>query len=165
MSICASFGFVLISAFPVPVSEDYEEDIRFACEQIERRDERTLDLAFTITVNKDFDPERAIVLSIDGFETIWSLYNLEQFADEISEVLAFPNPMSAETRFLVRTDLPPVAGRIQLFSVAGRLVATIPISPQHFSENNIVRSWEGRDEQKDELDLSFFKDFHGHPSR
>ena len=68
---------------------------------------------------------------------------------------AFPNPLSESTRFLFQASESASSGRVLVYSVAGRLVAQVPISPADYvsgAENGgYVVEWDGRDSHGDEL--------------
>jgi hypothetical protein len=111
-----------------------------------------LDLEFTGTATAGTEPPRAVVLSIDGFETE---YVLQEGAAPlpgggISNLIAFPSPMRDQTRFLFESDL-VTSGQIQIFSVAGRLVMVLEVTPSSFNDTSAVVSWDGRDASGDAL--------------
>jgi len=123
---------------------------------IERRDAHDLEVRFSATARGTTeDVERSVYLDItDGGFSGRSTYVLQEGAaspgvEEIGRVFNYPNPMADRTRFLIETG---AAGRgvIRVFSVAGRVVASIPIDLPGGGSSAIV-TWEGRDERGDEL--------------
>ncbi len=117
-----------------------------------------LDLEFTARAASGTEAPRAVVLAItntasgDVYETEYVLQEGEgpALASGISNLIAFPSPMRDETRFLFESDT-IASGRIHIFSVAGRQVVTLEISPRNFTEDNAVVPWDGRDAGGDRL--------------
>jgi hypothetical protein len=120
--------------------------------QIQRRDAYTLDLAFTATAAKAQTQDRAVVLSINGYESVYDFPEPDAAPFGIAEIYAFPNPMHEDTRFVIQTDLPPASGSISIYSVAGRQIASLRIRPAHFMGSDAaVVPWDGRDGRGDRL--------------
>jgi hypothetical protein len=128
------------------------ENLEVTGVQIDRADEHTLNLAFAATAPSNADVDRSVVLSINGMPTTYVLGQASPVPGSLRAVYAFPNPMSEQTRFLFRTDVAGSSGgRIRIFSVAGRPVATLRVRPEHFQGNDAVVPWDGRDGQGDRL--------------
>jgi len=120
--------------------------------QVDRVDEHTLNLNFTATAPTNADVDRSVVLNINGLPSTYVLGQASPVPGRLQAVYAFPNPMSDQTRFLFRTDVPSSAGgRIRIFSVSGRPVATLRVRPENFQGNDAVVPWDGRDGQGDRL--------------
>jgi hypothetical protein len=119
---------------------------------IEQRDVHTLDLSFTATPVALTTEERAVVLSVDGYESVYPFNQPAAAVMGLGAIYAFPNPLREATRFVIQTDLPPSRGRIEIYSVAGRPVASLKIRPTDFSDEQAsLVSWDGRDGEGDFL--------------
>jgi hypothetical protein len=71
--------------------------------------------------------------------------------DRIDEVFAFPNPVSDGTRIVFRTTAPASEGRILFYTLAGRRIRSLRITPGNFASGGAVVDWNGRDGEGDEL--------------
>ena len=130
------------------------ENLGLSGVSLARRDPRTLDVAFTAVATADSSGERAVVLTVDGYATKWVLQAAPEplGAWQVSETLAFPNPAAGPLRFLFRTDAPPLAGRVVIYSVSGRRVATLRFGPERIdAEGRGLVPWDGRDGAGDAL--------------
>ncbi|MFH1843553.1 MAG: C25 family cysteine peptidase, partial [bacterium] len=121
--------------------------------QFERRDDFTLDITFTATPISNTGEDVNISLTIDGHVT--EIYGEGQAAEvplSIGLVYAYPNPMVDQTRFLFRTgEDASASGHIQIYTLAGRHVHSLPVAPDAFSPDGALVAWDGRDEQGDRL--------------
>ncbi len=123
---------------------------------ITRQDAHDLNVRFTATTaGTDQDLQRAVHLSVnEGSVSRNTTYVLQDGASgsgdlALGRVLNFPNPMADRTRFVIETN---TGGRgvIRVFSVAGRVVASIPVDLPGGGSSGIV-TWDGRDSRGDEL--------------
>jgi hypothetical protein len=119
--------------------------------QIDPGASRSLGLSFTATATGSEALERAVVLSIDGFETDYVLQRQESpVADlAITDLYCFPNPFRDGTRFLFRSGAPASPGRVVVYTVSGRQIADLGFTYGGGGEG--VVAWNGRDREGDEL--------------
>ncbi|MFC1728888.1 type IX secretion system sortase PorU [candidate division KSB1 bacterium] len=68
----------------------------------------------------------------------------------VENVLNYPNPFSDETQFTCQLSLPAEV-EIKIFTVAGRLIKTLPAMPAFDSSFFVSPEWDGRDEDGDRL--------------
>ncbi len=134
------------------------ENVQLSAVSATRRDERTIDLAFTATIEDESAVARALRLTVrhtDGrdYVTVYPLRGAppEPTRHTITFAGAFPNPMREQTAFLFRTTAPPAAGRVLIYTVSGRKVAALPVSPSHFADGAVSVPWSGRDADGDAL--------------
>jgi hypothetical protein len=109
-----------------------------------------LSLSFTAEALADAVPPRSVVLTIDGYATSYLLEAGEGTGGVVTlrDVMNYPNPMREETRFVMRTNLSGGQGRIQVYTVSGRLVAVVPFA---VASADVVVPWDGRDREGDRI--------------
>ena len=95
----------------------------------------------------------ALVASLPAREAFEGIKRDRDAAVGIWNLTAFPNPLGAGgTRFLFQTNAVRADGRIQIYSVSGRTVATIDIPAENLTVGQgVIVSWDGRDGVSDEL--------------
>ncbi len=132
------------------------DDLDLSGVVIERRDAHDLQVRFSATAHGAVQGvKRTVYLDItDGGATGRSTYVLQEgagqpVADAIGRVFNYPNPMGDNTRFLIETTAQG-RGVIRVFSVAGRVVASIPVDLPG-GDSSAVVNWNGRDDRGDEL--------------
>jgi hypothetical protein len=69
---------------------------------------------------------------------------------ELSQVMNYPNPFSLETKFYYRLSSPAETVKIEIFTLAGRLIRVIP-NPSGKAGMNFSASWDGRDQDGDRV--------------
>lgn len=111
---------------------------------------RDLTLSFTAEAVAGTQPPRSVLLTVDGYTTS---YLLEagagaEGAVTLRDVMNFPNPMREETRFVMRTNLGSGEGKVQVYTVSGRLVAVVPFA---VGGGELVVPWDGRDREGDRI--------------
>ncbi len=111
----------------------------------------TASFSFTATAAGGTDGERSVELTVDGYPSTWVLQAADQPlpAGDITRVYSFPNPMADRTRFLFETGAALGEGVVRVFSVAGRVVASIPFAFDGGGAG--VVDWDARDDEGDEL--------------
>jgi hypothetical protein len=111
----------------------------------------TASFSFTATAAGGTDGERSVELTVDGYPSTWVLQAADQPlpAGDITRVYSFPNPMADRTRFLFETGAARGEGVVRVFSVAGRVVASIPFAFDGGGAG--VVDWDARDDEGDEL--------------
>lgn len=131
--------------------------------QIQRLEPQRLALTFTAVAPDSQRVRRAVSLAIDGFATEYLLQSAASPTEEayaLGEVWAYPNPTPGPARIVAQTDAPSGTGRVVLYTVGGRRVAALPITPAHFSplpEGTgtypwaVSVDWYGRDAEGDRL--------------
>ena len=67
---------------------------------------------------------------------------------ELSEVMNYPNPFSKETNFHYRLSSPADRVKIEIFTLAGRLIKIIPNSSRK-AGMNFSAAWDGKDQDGD----------------
>jgi hypothetical protein len=97
--------------------------------------------------------DRAVILNLDGYETSFLLASQEGtvLGAAIYDLVSYPNPMTDQAHFLFRTGLQGVEGRIQIYSLTGKPVTTVPIRADQVQGNQAMIRFEGRDERGDRL--------------
>ncbi len=112
---------------------------------------RTLSLDFTAELPAGvMGDEHGVVLNINGRATEYVLQASPGEAPlaGFGRIYNFPNPMVDMTRFVFESGFGGGQGRIRVFSVAGRTVASLAY--RHGGGTDVVE-WDGRDERGDEL--------------
>ncbi len=124
---------------------------------IDRQGPHDLEVRFTATAKAGVSgSQREVYLDIDeGNGASRTTYVLQGGASGPSElalgrVFNYPNPIHDQTRFLIETSTGG-EGVIRVFSVAGRVVATIPINLSPGAEASDIVTWDARDNRGDEL--------------
>ena len=69
---------------------------------------------------------------------------------ELTEVMNYPNPFSKETSFYYRLTSPADRVRVEIFTLAGRLIKTIPNASGDAGANFSV-TWDGKDQDGDKV--------------
>lgn len=113
--------------------------------------DRQLSLQFTALAPEGTSGDRSVVLAVDGHETTYMLQEAgaELPAASIGNVVNFPNPMTAGTRFVFETAASSGQGVVRVFSVAGRRVARVPFT--FTGGGSGIVNWDGRDSDGDAL--------------
>lgn len=113
--------------------------------------DRQLSLQFTALAPEGTSGDRSVVLSVDGHQTTYMLQEAgaELPLASIGNVLNFPNPMTAGTRFVFESAASGGQGVVRVFSVAGRHVARVPFTFPGGGSG--VVNWDGRDSDGDPL--------------
>jgi hypothetical protein len=157
--------FVFTPGEPVPISGvistssfvSPESDIRLTGEGlavtdvvIEVSQDSELSLSFTAEALADAAPPRSVLLTIDGYASSYLLEAGEGMGGVVTlrDVMNYPNPMREETRFVMRTNLSGGQGRIQVYTVSGRLLAVVPFA---VASADVVVPWDGRDREGDRI--------------
>ena len=124
---------------------------------IERQDAHTLLVRFNATaVQGGGDVLRSVDLVLGEaptqYTTTYVLQEGPQLSPEVAlgRVFNYPNPMAGSTRFVIESGGAEGEGRIRVFSVAGRVVASIPFVLGGVDDLPVVE-WNGRDGEGDEL--------------
>ncbi len=110
-----------------------------------------LSFSFTATAIVGRSQDRSVVLAINGFETTYVLESDGSALPDaaITRVLNYPNPMRSDTRFIYETSASTGEGKVRVFAVSGRAVATIPFTYTGGHEGII--EWDGQDNYGDNL--------------
>jgi len=118
---------------------------------VARLDAHTVSLAFTAEATGLGTP--VLKLRIAGRETPIALgQEMAASGPTVTDLQAFPNPMRETVRFLFATSLASAEGWIDLYSLAGRHVARVPVAPSDFAGGGrAVVGWDGRDDRGDRL--------------
>ncbi|MFO7654440.1 MAG: C25 family cysteine peptidase [Candidatus Krumholzibacteriia bacterium] len=119
--------------------------------QVEPLDGRTLELSFTAVAHADTQQSRAVLLSIDGYETEHVLVTRTGPGQQVAvtDLFCYPNPLRDATRFVFRSGASAAPGRVLVYTVSGRHVADLPFT--YGGTGDAVVDWNARDREGDRL--------------
>jgi len=115
-----------------------------------------VDLGFTALATEEIEGDRSVVLAIGEYDSTFVLQ--EDWVapppppptdPAIRDLCVFPNPAAGPTSFLFRTWAQEASGRINVYSVSGRHVTTVPVPAGAIVDGMVRIPWNGRDEQGD----------------
>jgi hypothetical protein len=145
-------GVISTSSFVSPSSNIQVTGEGLAVTDVTVQVDRSSDisLSFTAEALADAAPPRNLVLTIDGYVTRYLLEAGAGTGGEVTlrDVVNFPNPMREETRFVFHTNLGGGQGQVQVYTVAGRLMAVVPFA---VGGAEVIVPWDGRDREGDPI--------------
>lgn len=109
---------------------------------------------FTAMAEDDLDVTRSVDLAVDGYTTTLTIEGVDPAAPlaGVERLFNFPNPVAEGTDFVFEATTAAQTGRIRIFSLSGRQVANLDITPSHFKgANRWCVPWNGRDAEGDRL--------------
>jgi hypothetical protein len=145
-------GVISTSSYVSPQSDIQVTGEGLAVTDVTVQVSRSSDISLTFTAEAlaDAAPPRNLVLTIDGYVTRYLLEAGAGTGGEVTlrDVVNFPNPMREETRFVFHTNLGGGQGRVQVYTVSGRLMAVVPFA---VGGAEVIVPWDGRDREGDPI--------------